>query len=50
MAALWIVLIVLAAVTLALWALLEGMNERLRRIEARLDELARRLGERPPEG
>lgn len=47
MAALWIVGAVVTVAALALWALLEGIHERLRAIEERLDRIASLLGQRP---
>lgn len=46
MAALWIVGLVVVVAALALWALLEGIHERLRAIEGRLERLQRLLEER----
>lgn len=50
MAAVWIVGVLVVVAALALWALVEGIHERLRAIEARLDRLLRLLQERERDG
>lgn len=50
MPALWIVGLLVVVAALALWALLEGIHERLRAVEARLDRLQRLLEQRERSG